>query len=103
MRAAAEEVRRALARAPLVGLVNNAGVAIPGPLEFVPLDQLREQLEVNVIGQLAVTQAFLPQLRQAGGRIVNIGSIDGKVATPLLGPYAASKFALEGFSDALRA
>ena len=102
MRAAAEEVRRALARAPLVGLVNNAGVAIPGPLEFVPLDQLREQLEVNVIGQLAVTQAFLPQLRQAGGRIVNIGSIDGKVATPLLGPYAASKFALEGFSDALR-
>ena len=102
VRAAAEEVRSALGPARLAALVNNAGVVMPGPLEFVPLDLLREQLEVNVIGQLAAIQAFLPLLRQAAGRIVNIGSIDGKVATPLLGPYAASKFAVEGLSDALR-
>ena len=100
--AAAEEVRGALGAAGLVALVNNAGVVVPGALEFVPLELFREQLEVNVIGQVAVIQAFLPLLREAGGRIVNIGSIDGRVATPLLGPYAASKFALEGLSDALR-
>jgi NAD(P)-dependent dehydrogenase (short-subunit alcohol dehydrogenase family) len=86
----------------LVGLVNNAGVAVAAPLEFVPLDQLRRQLEVNLIGQVAVTQAFLPALRRAGGRIVNVGSIGGRVALPLLAPYNASKFALEGLSDSLR-
>jgi NAD(P)-dependent dehydrogenase (short-subunit alcohol dehydrogenase family) len=100
--AAAEEVRGALGPAGLVALVNNAGVVVPGALEVVPLGLFREQLEVNVIGQLAVIQAFLPLLRETGGRIVNIGSIDGRVATPLLGPYVASKFALEGMSDALR-
>ena len=84
--AAAEEVRGALGPAGLVALVNNAGVVVPGALEVVPLELFREQLEVNVIGQLAVIQAFLPLLRETGGRIVNIGSIDGRVATPLLGP-----------------
>ena len=98
--AAAQEVRGALGPAGLVALVNNAGVVVPGPLEFVPLDQLREQFEVNVIGQVAVIQAFLPLLRETRGRIVNISSIDGRIATPLLGPYVASKFALEGLSDA---
>ena len=84
------------------GLVNNAGVGVGGPLEFVPLDDLRRQLEVNVIGQVAVTQAFLPMLRQARGRIVYIGSIAGRMATPFIAPYAASKFALEAITDALR-
>ena len=86
----------------LAGLVNNAGVAVAAPLEFVPLDQLRRQLEVNLIGQVAITQAFLPALRRAGGRIVNVSSIGGRVALPLLAPYSASKFALEGVSDSLR-
>jgi NAD(P)-dependent dehydrogenase (short-subunit alcohol dehydrogenase family) len=86
----------------LSGLVNNAGIAVSGPIEFLPVEEFRHQLEVNVVGQMAVTQAFLPLLRQARGRIVNISSIGGRVALPLLGPYAASKFALEGLSDALR-
>jgi NAD(P)-dependent dehydrogenase (short-subunit alcohol dehydrogenase family) len=86
----------------LAGLVNNAGIAVAAPLEFLPVEQLREQLEVNLIGQVAVTQAFLPALRRARGRIVNISSIGGRVALPLLGPYAMSKFGLEAFSDSLR-
>ncbi len=86
----------------LDGLVNNAGISIAVPLEFLPLEQLRRQLEVNVVGQLAVTQAFLPHLRRAKGRIVNIGSISGRSALPFLGPYAASKFALEAMTDSLR-
>ena len=86
----------------VTGLVNNAGIAVSGPLEFVPIDELRRQLEVNLIGQVAVTQAFLPMLRAARGRIVNVSSIGGRVALPLLGPYAASKFALEAVSDSLR-
>jgi NAD(P)-dependent dehydrogenase (short-subunit alcohol dehydrogenase family) len=86
----------------LTGLVNNAGIAISAPVEFVPLDELRKQLEVNLIGQIAVTQALLPQLRAERGRIVNMSSIGGRVALPLAGPYAGSKFALEGMSDSLR-
>jgi NAD(P)-dependent dehydrogenase (short-subunit alcohol dehydrogenase family) len=86
----------------LAGLVNNAGVAVPAPIEHQPIDDFRRQIEVNLIGQVAVTQAFLPQLRATRGRIVNVSSIGGKVAVPLLGAYAASKFALEGFSDTLR-
>ena len=86
----------------LGGLVNNAGVAVAGPLEFVPIEELRHQLEINVIGQVAVTQAFLPALRRGRGRIVNISSIGGRVALPMAGPYAASKFALEAISDSLR-
>jgi NAD(P)-dependent dehydrogenase (short-subunit alcohol dehydrogenase family) len=87
---------------PLDGLVNNAGTALAMPLEFVPLDQLRDQLEVNLVGHVAVTQALLPNLRAARGRIVNIGSIAGRSALPFLGAYAASKHALEAFTDSLR-
>jgi NAD(P)-dependent dehydrogenase (short-subunit alcohol dehydrogenase family) len=96
--AAAQEVREVA----IAGLVNNAGISVTGPLEFVPLDEWRHQLEVNVIGQIAVTQAFLPGIRAARGRIVNIGSVGGKVAAPLLSPYAGSKFAMEGITDSLR-
>jgi NAD(P)-dependent dehydrogenase (short-subunit alcohol dehydrogenase family) len=100
--AAAETVRAAIGDRGLAGLVNNAGVAVPAPIEHQPIDDFRRQLEINLIGQVAVTQAFLPQLRAARGRIVNVSSIGGKVAVPLLGAYAASKFGLEGFSDSLR-
>jgi short-subunit dehydrogenase len=86
----------------LYGLINNAGIAIVGPLEAVPISDLRQQLEVNVIGQVAVTQAFLPLVRQARGRIINMGSIAGLSTTPLMGPYSASKYALEAITDALR-
>ncbi len=99
--AAAKDVREAT-NGRLKGLVNNAGIAVSGPLEFLPLDELRRQLEVNVVGQIAVTQAALPMLREANGRVVNIGSIGGRVALPFLGPYAGSKFAMEGLSDSLR-
>lgn len=94
--------RRELGDGPLAGLVNNAGIAVAGPLEFMPLDQLRLQLEVNVVGQVAVIQQFLPALRAGGGRIVNVSSIGGRFALPLVSPYNASKFALEGISDSLR-
>lgn len=86
----------------LRGLVNNAGVALPAPMEIMPLDALREQLEVNVVGQVAATQAFLPLIRRARGRVVNISSVGGRVASPALGAYAASKFALEALSDSMR-
>ena len=97
-----EVVQRVLGEGGLGGLVNNAGIAIGSPLEVIALSQLRKQLEVNVIGQIAVTQAFLPLLRRGRGRIVNMGSIAGRGAIPLLGPYSASKFALEALTDALR-
>jgi len=86
----------------LDGLVNNAGIALAVPLEFIPLDELRRQFEVNVVGQVAVTQAFLPHLRRSRGRIVFVGSIAGRSALPFLGPYAASKHALEAVADAWR-
>jgi NAD(P)-dependent dehydrogenase (short-subunit alcohol dehydrogenase family) len=100
--ASIEAARAELGDGPLAGLVNNAGVAVAGPLEFLPLDQLRHQLEVNVVGQVAVVQKFLPALRAGRGRIVNVSSIGGRVALPLVGPYNASKFALEAVSDSLR-
>jgi NAD(P)-dependent dehydrogenase (short-subunit alcohol dehydrogenase family) len=99
---AAEAVAVTVGEAGLNGLVNNAGIVVAGPLEFLPLDEIRKQFEVNVLGQIAVIQAFLPLLRRARGRIVNMGSISGRVAAPFLGPYAASKFALEAFTDSLR-
>jgi NAD(P)-dependent dehydrogenase (short-subunit alcohol dehydrogenase family) len=99
---AAETVRGSVDGGGLAGLVNNAGIAVPGPLEYLPIEEFRRQMEVNLVGQVAVTQAFLPMLRTARGRIVNIGSIGGRVALPLLGPYAASKHAMEGLSDSLR-
>ena len=86
----------------LHGLVDNAGIAIAAPLELVPLDELRHQLEVNVVGQVAVVQALLPALRRARGRVVLMGSIGGRSALPFLGPYAASKHALEAIADSLR-
>ncbi|NER32875.1 MAG: SDR family oxidoreductase [Oscillatoria sp. SIO1A7] len=86
----------------LYGLVNNAGIAIGAPLEFIPIPELRQQLEVNVIGQVAITQALLPQIRQAKGRVVNIGSISGRIAFPFMSAYCASKFALAALTDGLR-
>jgi NAD(P)-dependent dehydrogenase (short-subunit alcohol dehydrogenase family) len=86
----------------LDALVNNAGFALLGPIEGVTLDALREQLEVNFFGHIAVTQALLPRLRESRGRIVFTSSLSGRIATPLTGPYNASKFALEGAADALR-
>lgn len=88
----------------LQALVNNAGVAVGGPLEYLPVDRWRDQFAVNVTGQVAVTKAAMPLLRGSarGARIVFIGSNSGRVATPLMGPYSASKFALEGLADALR-
>ena len=99
---ARDEVTRALRGSPLVGLVNNAGIPAAGPLELLPIDEIRQVLEVNVLGAVAVTQAFLPLLKAARGRIVNITSVAGRAALPFLGPYAASKFALEAISDSLR-
>jgi NAD(P)-dependent dehydrogenase (short-subunit alcohol dehydrogenase family) len=86
----------------LHGLVNNAGIALAAPLEYIPVDELRRQLDVNVIAQVAVTQAFLPKLRATRGRIVFMGSIAGRSALPFLGAYAASKHALEAISDSFR-
>jgi NAD(P)-dependent dehydrogenase (short-subunit alcohol dehydrogenase family) len=83
-------------------VVNNAGIAVGGPLEYIPLESLQHQLSVNVTGQLAVTQTFLPLVRERKGRIVFMGSISGLISSPLLGPYSASKFAMEAIVDALR-
>jgi NAD(P)-dependent dehydrogenase (short-subunit alcohol dehydrogenase family) len=99
---ATHNVIEALGGAGLAGIVNNAGIVVGGMLEFLPLDELRRQLEVNVIGQIAVTQAFLPSLRKAHGRIVNIGSLSGLISGPFSGAYSASKFALEALTDSLR-
>ena len=99
---AAELIRRQMGDRGLAGVVNNAGIAIVGPWELVPLDELRRQLEVNVVGQVAVIQAMLPLLRGARGRIVNIGSLNGRIAAPFFGPYCASKHALEAITDSLR-
>ena len=104
----AARVREEIGNQCLAGLINNAGVAESGPLKDIPPDNVRTQLEVNVIGPLLVTQAFLPLLGAAKnaegtpGRIVNMSSVSGKRAMPFLGPYAMSKFALEAQSDALR-
>ena len=86
----------------LAGLVNNAGVAITGPVEYLSVDRYREQFEVNYFGQIAVTQAFLPAIRRAGGRIVTMGSIAGRASAPFLSPYAGTKHALEALTDSLR-
>jgi NAD(P)-dependent dehydrogenase (short-subunit alcohol dehydrogenase family) len=86
----------------LAGLVNNAGIAMGGPIEALSVDDLRQQLEVNVIGQVAVTQAVLPMIRAARGRVVFMGSIGGRIALPYVSPYAASKHAIEAVGDSLR-
>jgi NAD(P)-dependent dehydrogenase (short-subunit alcohol dehydrogenase family) len=100
--AAAERIVEQTGDGGLAGLVNNAGVAIAGPLEVVPIEELRRALEVNLVGQVAVTQAMLPALRRAAGRIVFISSIGGLIAVPFNAPYAASKFGLEAVADSLR-
>ncbi len=99
---AADTVRDAVAARGVWGLVNNAGIVVAGPLEFLPGDALRDQFEVNVFGTLALTRALLPLLRAARGRVVNVSSVNGRLASPFSGAYAGSKFALEGLSDALR-
>lgn len=86
----------------LVGLVNNAGIAVAGPLEFLPIEALRQQFEINTIAPIAMSQAALPMLRESHGRIVNIGSIAGRLSAPLVGPYSASKAALASLTNALR-
>ncbi len=95
-------VTAALEGAGLSGLVNNAGIPYGGPIEYLVLDKLRALFEVNFFGVIAVTQAFLPLLRIARGRIVNMSSVGGMVSYPFTSPYTSSKFALEALSDALR-
>lgn len=100
--AAADAVSQAVGTAGLAGLVNNAGVGVPGPIELLAAADLRRQFEVNVVGQVVVTQAFLPLIRRARGRIINIGSVGGKITMPFGGALCASKYALEAVNDALR-
>ncbi|HEY6731216.1 MAG TPA: SDR family oxidoreductase [Solirubrobacterales bacterium] len=99
--AAAERIERE-SEGGLAGLVNNAGVAIPGPLETIPLEDFRHQLEVNLVAYVAVSQAMLPQVRRAEGRVVFVSSIGGKVAFPFAGAYHAAKFATEAIGDVFR-
>ena len=99
---AARGVIEAVGDGGLAGLINNAGIVVGGALEFLALEELRRQFEVNVFAQVAVTQAFLSSLRKGGGRIVNIGSVSGLISSPFSGPYCASKFALEALTDSLR-
>lgn len=102
VKAAAAQVAAQVGESGIVGLVNNAGIGVFGPLEFVAPKDLQRQFDVNVTGQITVTQNFLPLLRKGHGRIVTTGSIAGKFANPFTGPYAASKHALEALSDSLR-
>ena len=98
--AAAVEVMRSAGG--VYGLVNNAGIAVSGPLEYLALEDVQRQFAVNVFGTLAVTQALLPLLRRSLGRIVNVGSIAGRAGMPMVAPYAASKAALASLSASLR-
>ena len=99
---AAGDVERLLAGTPLRALINNAGVPAAGPIEKADLDEARALFEVNFFGALATTQAFLPLLRASKGRVINMSSVSGRFAFPFAGIYAASKYALEAASDALR-
>ena len=108
VQASAQQVREQLNGETLFGLVNNAGIAVPGPLMHLPADHFRHQLEVNLVSVLIVTKAFLPSLGSdrslhgKPGRIINISSVGGKAGGPFLGAYSASKHGLEGFSESLR-
>ena len=95
-------VSEALGESGLRGLVNNAGVVVVGPLELLSTGELRDQFEVNVLGAMAVSRMFLPMIRRGGGRIVNMGSMTGRVSFPFAGPYSASKSALAALTDSLR-
>lgn len=100
--AAAERIGDETDDGGLDGLVNNAGVAVPGPLEALPIDDFRRQVDVNLTAQVAVTQAMLPAIRRARGRIVFITSIGGLMAFPMFGAYHAAKFGLEAVGDVFR-
>jgi len=108
VRAAAAQVREALGGETLFGLVNNAGVSVAGPLLMLPIAEFRQQIEINLTGVVVVTQAFAPllgidpALKGPPGRIVNISSVGGRSGAPFVGPYVASKFAIEGLSESLR-
>jgi NAD(P)-dependent dehydrogenase (short-subunit alcohol dehydrogenase family) len=108
VQAAATEVRAALGGETLAGLVNNAGIAVAGPLLTLPISEFRRQIDTNLVGAVIVIQAFAPllgtdrQLKGRPGRILNISSVGGRVATPFLAPYHASKFGVEGLSESLR-
>jgi len=100
--AARDTVATRLGAQPLDGLVNNAGIAVGGPIEYLSIDDWRQQFEVNVFGVVETTKAFLDLLRRGPGRNVIVGSIGGRLASPMLGPYAASKHAIEAVAEALR-
>ncbi|MEK5645473.1 MULTISPECIES: SDR family NAD(P)-dependent oxidoreductase [Paenibacillus] len=102
LKALAERVEQDSLGRPLRAVVNNAGIAVNAPLEMVPLDEFRRQIEVSVIGQVAVIQALTPALLNSGGRVVNIGSLGGKVSMPGFGIYSAAKYAMEAINDSLR-
>lgn len=102
IKAAREKVQRAVGKAGLAGLVNNAGIANAGPVEHLPIAEFQKVVDVNLTGQVAVTQEFLPLIRRATGTIVFITSIGGRVASPFMSPYHAAKFGLEGVADSLR-
>jgi len=99
---AAKEVAALTGGSGLHGLVNNAGIAVGGPIEYLEVDQWREQFEVNVFGQIAVTRAFLPAIRTGQGRIVFVGSNSGRISVAMMGPYCSSKHALEAVAESLR-
>lgn len=99
---ALKQVKDRLGGYGLNGLVNNAGICVGGPIEALPLEILRRHIEINVIGQIAVTRSFLPLIRSCKGRIINVGSATGRFSLPFLGAYSASKFALVALTDALR-
>lgn len=99
---ARDKITNEIGHAGLAGLVNNAGIPLGGPLEYLPLSDIRYEMEVNLLGTVAVTQAFLPLIRRGQGRIVNISSLSGFIALPFLGPYAMTKFGMRAFTDSLR-
>lgn len=102
LKALAERVKHDPLGRSLRAVVNNAGIAVNAPLEMVPLDEFRRQIEVSVIGQVAVIQALTPALLNSGGRVVNIGSLGGKISMPGFGIYSAAKYAMEAVNDSLR-
>lgn len=102
IREALQSVQAVLGDGGLSGLVNNAGIPYGGPIEYISLDEIRRLFDVNFFGLIATTQAFLPLLRRARGRIVNMSSIGGMVSAPFVAPYSSSKFAMEALSDSLR-
>lgn len=102
IRSARDTVAARLGSEPLDGVVNNAGVALGGPVEYTPIEQWREQFEVNLFGVVEMTRAFLELLRRGPGRNVIVGSVGGRIASPMLGPYSASKHAVEALAETLR-